>query len=106
VARRRSSRLKKPPVRIRHEDCIVCDACMRACPPEFGAIVNSGLDVHIVPELCTACGKCVAACPISCIDDAPEWSPSGEGVWALLEHGNDPYVASRDAARVFGVQVC
>jgi Na+-translocating ferredoxin:NAD+ oxidoreductase subunit B len=43
---------KKPPRRIEASECITCDTCLRNCPPEFGAIFDSGLDVVIVPELC------------------------------------------------------
>jgi electron transport complex protein RnfB len=92
----RSERLKKPPLRIRHEDCVVCDACQRACPPHFGAVINIGLDVHIVPELCTSCGYCLDACPIACIEEVDDWTPSSEDVWSLFDLRNDPYVGSRD----------
>jgi electron transport complex protein RnfB len=57
--------------------CINCDACLRACPPPFGAIFNHGPDVVIVPELCSGCDKCLPACPIpDCIVSDPGWSPA------------------------------
>jgi Na+-translocating ferredoxin:NAD+ oxidoreductase subunit B len=96
--RARDERLKKAPLRIRHEDCIVCDACQRSCPSEFGAILNIGLGVHIVPELCTTCGYCLDVCPVACIEPDHGWAPSGDEIWSLLEPGNDPYVGSRDVA--------
>ena len=42
----------KPPRRIELIECIGCDSCMRACPPQFNAVYNYGLDVVIVPEMC------------------------------------------------------
>jgi Na+-translocating ferredoxin:NAD+ oxidoreductase subunit B len=92
----RDERLRKPPLRIRHEDCVVCDACQRACPPQFGAILNIGFDVHIIPELCTTCGHCLDACPISCIEPDRGWVPTVDAIWNLLDPSNDPYIGSRD----------
>lgn len=97
--RARDRRLTKPPLRIRHGDCVVCDACQRACPSHFGAVVNSGFDVHIVPEMCTSCGRCLDACPISCIEPDAGWVPSVDAIWNLLEPSNDPYIGSRDVRR-------
>ena len=86
--RRRDPRWRKPPRRIEPAECIGCDTCLRHCPEEFGAIVNHGLDVVILPELCSGCPKCVAVCPVDCIYVDEDWIPSPEPVWDLV-HGTD-----------------
>ena len=63
----RNAKWKNPPLRIEMSECINCDACLRHCPPQFGAIFNHGADVVIVPELCSGCDKCLPACPVNCI---------------------------------------
>ena len=87
-----------PPLRINAGDCIVCDACQRACPPHFGAIVNSGLDVYVIPELCSGCGICLRACPIGCIHPDDSMTATNADLWSLLDSGGDPYLDSRDPA--------
>jgi len=82
-----------PPLRIDMPMCINCDACLRACPPQFGAIFNHGPDVIIVPELCSGCDKCLPACPVDCIVPDPEWSPAPDDWWALAGGADDPYVS-------------
>ncbi|SUZ63985.1 uncharacterized protein METZ01_LOCUS16839 [marine metagenome] len=74
--------------------CINCDACLRACPPNFGAIFNHGIDVIILPELCSGCDKCLEPCPVDCIYPLPadEWPPSPEDWWGEPLSGNDPYL--------------
>ncbi len=64
------------PLRIEMLECINCDACLRHCPPQFGAIFNHGTDVIIIPELCSGCDKCLPACPVNCIYPFPEWEAS------------------------------
>lgn len=82
----------KPPRRIELTECIGCDSCMRACPPQFNAVYNYGLDVVIVPEMCNGCGKCVQACPVDCIYPDPDWEPTGDSLWR--------YVETQEVARV------
>ena len=53
--RRRNPKWQNPPLRIEMAECINCDACLRHCPPQFGAIFNHGPDVVILPELCSGC---------------------------------------------------
>lgn len=72
--------------------CINCDACLRVCPPQFGAIFNYGVDVVIVPELCSGCDKCLPACPVDCIVPDPEWTPAPDPWWSLPGGPDDPYV--------------
>ncbi len=59
VSQTRNEKWRNVPLRIEMSECINCDACLRHCPPHFGAIFNHGLDVIIIPELCSGCGKCV-----------------------------------------------
>ncbi|MEW6474873.1 MAG: 4Fe-4S dicluster domain-containing protein [Actinomycetota bacterium] len=88
----RNPKWKVPPLRIDMSMCINCDACLRACPPQFGAIFNHGVDVVIVPELCSGCDKCLPACPVDCIVPDPDWSPAPKEWWALPGGPEDPYV--------------
>ena len=69
--RERNPKWKNPPLRIEMSECINCDACLRHCPSQFGAIFNHGADVVIVPELCSGCDKCLPACPVDCIYPDP-----------------------------------
>jgi electron transport complex protein RnfB len=85
VARSRDLKWKKPPRRIEASECITCDTCVRNCPPEFGAIVDRGLDVIIIPELCSGCPICVMVCPVDCIYPDEEWTSTGSEMWAHLE---------------------
>jgi electron transport complex protein RnfB len=80
--------------RIEMLECINCDACLRACPTQFGAIFNHGADVVILPELCSGCDKCLPACPVNCIYPFPEWEATGvpDEWWEEPLSSNDPYV--------------
>ncbi|MFI6542797.1 4Fe-4S dicluster-binding protein [Streptomyces prunicolor] len=84
-ARTRAENWRKPPRRIETSECITCDMCLRHCPPEFGAIFDSGLNVVIVPELCSGCPACVLVCPVDCIYVDEEWSPTGNDLWTHVE---------------------
>lgn len=85
AARERESAWRKPPRRIEAAECITCDSCLRNCPEEFGAIVNRGLDVVIIPELCSGCPACVMVCPIDCIYVDTEWKATDNMLWNLVE---------------------
>ncbi|GAB3433152.1 hypothetical protein GCM10027569_82550 [Flindersiella endophytica] len=85
ATRSRDEIWKRPPRRIEASECITCDTCVRNCPPEFGAIVDRGLDVFIIPELCSGCPVCVMVCPVDCIYVDEEWSPTNTDVWTDLE---------------------
>ena len=92
-ARTRNPKWKNPPVRIEMLECINCDACLRHCPPHFGAIFNHGPDVVIIPELCSGCDKCLPACPVNCIYPFPDWEQRGSPAewWDEPGSDNDPY---------------
>jgi Na+-translocating ferredoxin:NAD+ oxidoreductase subunit B len=89
----RNSKWQSPPLFIDMVDCINCDACLRHCPPQFGAIFNHGPDVVIIPELCSGCDKCLPVCPVDCIHPNPDWSPVDVPAewWTLPHSEHDPY---------------
>jgi electron transport complex protein RnfB len=91
--RERNEKWKSPPLRIEMLECINCDACLRACPPQFGAIFNHGPDVVIIPELCSGCDKCLPACPVNCIYPFEGWAQEGspDSWWQEPAGPNDPY---------------
>ena len=93
--RRHEPKWKNPPVRIEPWECIVCDSCLRACPPQFGAIFNDGIDVKVIPELCSGCNRCIPACPMDCIYPDEEWEPTPLDRWRLAGGSGDPYLAVR-----------
>ena len=78
-------------------ECINCDACLRHCPSQFGAIFNHGADVVIVPELCSGCDKCLPACPVDCIYPDPDWQPGAGGVVVAPAHPARPVPLSPEA---------
>ncbi|WP_394936705.1 4Fe-4S dicluster-binding protein [uncultured Ilumatobacter sp.] len=92
--RTRNPKWQNIPVRIEMLECINCDACLRACPPNFGAIFNHGADVVIIPELCSGCDKCLPACPVDCIYPDPDWTAetAPDDWWGLPRTDADPYV--------------
>jgi electron transport complex protein RnfB len=90
ASRERNVKWKNFPLRIDMSICINCDACIRHCPPQFGAIFNHGIDVIIVPELCSGCDKCLDPCPVNCIHPDPDWSPA-PGAWWDEPATDDPY---------------
>jgi electron transport complex protein RnfB len=89
--RERNPKWKNPPLRIEMSECINCDACLRHCPPQFGAIFNHGIDVIIIPELCSGCDKCLPACPVGCIYPDPEWKAAPDDWWEEPLSPHDPY---------------
>ncbi len=91
--RARNEKWKNPPLRIEMLECINCDACLRHCPPQFGAIFNHGPDVVIIPELCSGCDKCLPACPVNCIYPFDDWQSTGSPTewWDEAGGADDPY---------------
>jgi len=94
VQHQRNEKWKIPPVRIEMSECINCDACLRACPPQFGAIFNFGIEVVIIPELCSGCDKCLPVCPVNCIYSFEDWQSTGypSEWWSEPGSSNDPYL--------------
>jgi Na+-translocating ferredoxin:NAD+ oxidoreductase subunit B len=90
--RERNPKWKLPVLRIEMSECINCDACLRHCPPQFGAIFNHGVDVIIIPELCSGCGKCLDPCPVNCIYEDQDWKTPPDDWWEEPLSSNDPYV--------------
>ena len=88
--RARNPKWLNPALYIDMSICINCDACLRHCPPQFGAIFNHGIDVIIIPELCSGCNKCIPVCPVDCIYPDPDWTPPPEDWWDELAN-DDPY---------------
>lgn len=90
----RNPKWKNEPVRIEMSECINCDACLRHCPPQFGAIFNHGTEVIILPELCSGCDKCLPACPVNCIYPFPDWQRElvPDSWWDEPLGVDDPYV--------------
>ena len=82
----RNAKWQAAPYRIDMEICINCDACLRHCPPQFGAIFNHGPDVIILAELCSGCDKCLPPiCPVDCIVADPAWEPSPPAWWSTAQ---------------------
>ncbi len=92
--RQRNAKWPNAPLYIDMAECINCDACLRACPPNFGAIFNHGIDVIIIPELCSGCDKCLDPCPVDCIYPLPNdgWEPAPDDWWDEPLSPNDPYI--------------
>ncbi len=93
ATRTRNEKWQNVPLRIEMLECINCDACLRHCPPTFGAIFNHGADVIIVPELCSGCDKCLPACPVDCIYPDPDWQAVTvpDDWWDEPGSPDDPY---------------
>ncbi|MFE1821337.1 indolepyruvate ferredoxin oxidoreductase subunit alpha [Streptomyces anulatus] len=94
VDRTRPPQWRQDPLRIEQTECISCDACVEACPSQFGAVFNLGRGgMAILPELCSGCGKCLPpVCPVDCIYPDEEWQPAPEQWWQEPFGPHDPYV--------------
>ena len=85
LARRRPRRAthdeRHPYLAFRHELCISCGRCVRACDEVqgtfaltatgrgFGANVAAGLDEGFRDSACVSCGACADTCPTDAIDE-------------------------------------
>ena len=68
-----------PVMMISADRCLVCGACVEACPVEEGGAAPAG--EHWVRHRCTRCGSCVEACPA----DARELAGREYGVEELVD---------------------
>ena len=48
-------------VAVDEKTCIVCGACVAACPVE--ALIVEGLTLVVMPERCRPCGQAALVCP-------------------------------------------
>ncbi|MEV0227673.1 4Fe-4S dicluster-binding protein [Streptomyces sp. NPDC050704] len=103
--RARPPQWRKPPLRIEQSECISCDACVEACPSQFGAVFNLGRGgMAILPELCSGCGACLPpVCPVDCIYPDEEWEPAPEQWWQEPLGPRDPYVLDDGTRRPAGL---
>jgi nitroreductase/NAD-dependent dihydropyrimidine dehydrogenase PreA subunit len=53
-------------ISIDKEKCILCDACVEACPRHVLFVESSGVQVHF-EEQCLACGHCASVCPVNAV---------------------------------------
>ncbi|MGW8315155.1 MAG: [Fe-Fe] hydrogenase large subunit C-terminal domain-containing protein, partial [Bacteroidales bacterium] len=51
-----------PLLNISSETCVVCYACVRACPVKAIRVQQEKRHPEIIPERCIGCGSCLAAC--------------------------------------------
>ena len=78
---RRDDDLRHPYLALRHELCISCGRCVRACDEVQGAFaltatgrgfeanITAGLDAGFEDSTCVACGACADTCPTDAITE-------------------------------------
>jgi len=85
----------EPLLKINDDKCIVCYACVRACPVKAIRVRSEYAKPEILPGRCIGCGNCLAACS----PDAIEMRDSKERVKTILKESNrvaalvDPSIA-------------
>ena len=52
-------------VKIDHDKCIYCGACVATCP--YLALRLKEVYVEVLPDKCVDCKLCIKACPVGCI---------------------------------------
>jgi ferredoxin len=62
-------------IRVDRSACVVCGACVAACPAE--ALVVEGLTLVVIAERCRACGLAALVCPTGAL--ACPGGPAGPG---------------------------
>ena len=81
----------EPLLKINDDKCIVCYACVRACPVKAIRVRSEYANPEILPGRCIGCGNCLAACS----PDAIEIRDSKERVKTILR-GNKKVAALVD----------
>jgi predicted molibdopterin-dependent oxidoreductase YjgC len=78
---RREDDLRHPYLALRHELCISCGRCVRACDEVQGAFaltatgrgfdanITAGLDAGFEDSTCVSCGACADTCPTDAISE-------------------------------------
>ena len=78
---RRDDDLRHPYLALRHELCISCGRCVRACDEVQGAFaltatgrgfeanITAGLDAGFEDSTCVSCGACADTCPTDAISE-------------------------------------
>ena len=73
--------LRHPYLALRHELCISCGRCVRACDEVQGAFaltatgrgfeanITAGLDAGFAASTCVSCGACADTCPTDAITE-------------------------------------
>jgi predicted molibdopterin-dependent oxidoreductase YjgC len=81
VTHRVETDFRHPYLALRHELCISCGRCVRACDEVqgafaltatgrgFGANVAAGLDAGFADSTCVSCGACADTCPTDAITE-------------------------------------
>ncbi|MFW5644654.1 MAG: [Fe-Fe] hydrogenase large subunit C-terminal domain-containing protein [Bacteroidota bacterium] len=76
-------------VKIREDKCIICYACVRACPVNAIKVEADHAYPVVVPERCIGCGSCIKACK----PDAIVYKDSKSEVRKLLTSGKNIAIA-------------
>lgn len=81
----------EPLMKIVHEACIKCYACVRICPVKAIRVDVASEYPSILPERCIGCGSCYKACPSSTIfyrssvEETKSLLKSGQPVAAICD---------------------
>jgi len=68
-------------LKINHDKCIACYACVRACPVKAIRVTTENVKPEILPDRCIGCGSCAAVCG----PEAVEIRDSKKELYGLLK---------------------
>ncbi len=86
-------------IRIDHDRCTGCGACVEACPNE--AIEMRDGFAQVLAERCTECGTCVEVCPQGAVFPLAEPAPATDTQErAIMEPEEQPTDRSQEIIRV------